>query len=95
MELPKAFWESQKGLLLVGENGKLRFTAKGRKFYTPLLAKYGFSISNVKTIEHFRDVMEVVNAGELDSNTRELMRLLNDPNTTPEEREAIKRVLSL
>jgi len=95
MKLSNDFWQTQKGLLLVSESGALRFTAAGREHYAPLLAKYGFSISNVKTLEQFREVMGPVNAGELEENTKEMHRLLNDPNTTAEERAMIKRVLSL
>lgn len=89
------FWQAHKGLLLVSETGVLRFTAAGRAHYAPLLAKYGFSISNVKTLEQFCKVMEPVNAGELDENTQEMLRLLNDPSTTAEERATIERVLGL
>ena len=62
MKLSDEFWQTQKGLLLVGEDGTLRFTAAGRAHYAPLLAKYGFSISNVKTLEKFREVMEELKA---------------------------------
>lgn len=95
MQLSNDFWATQKGKLLVGETGELRFTAAGREFYAPLLAKYGFSISNVKTLEQFRDVMATVNAGELDENTQKLRRVLEDPNTSEEERAAIRRVLQI
>lgn len=77
------------------ESGTLRFTAAGRAHYAPLLAKHGLSISNVKTIEQFRDVMAPVNAGELDENAKKMRRLLNDPSTTPEERATLERVLSI
>lgn len=95
MKLSEGFWNNQRGLLLVSESGALRFTSAGRAHYAPLLAKYGFSISNVKTIEQFRETMGVINAGELEENAREMMKLLDDPNTTPEERAAIERVLNL
>jgi hypothetical protein len=95
MNLPEQFWETQKGLLLVGEGGTLRFTGRGRAHYAPLFAKHGISISNVKTIDQFRSVMKPVNAAELDANTAELMRIMNDPLTTEEERATIRRVLNI
>lgn len=91
----KDFWRSHKGLVLVSETGDLRFTAAGRAHYAPLLAKYHLSISTVKTLGQFQEVMGPVNAGELDDNTQKLLRMLDDPNTTDDERETIKRILDL
>jgi hypothetical protein len=67
MKLSSDFWNSQKGLVLVGDDGAIRFTRTGRTRYAPLLAKYGFAIENVKTVERFRDVMGYINGGEPDA----------------------------
>ena len=95
MELSPAFWESQKGLLLVTTDGALHFTKAGRAEYAPLLARYGFALDNVTTLDRFREVMEPVNAGELAANTRQFEAYLNDPTLTPEERVIVRRVLGL
>jgi|GEM_PF-4829143 len=95
MELTEEFWKTQRGLLLVGSDGSLRFTAAGRAKYAPRLAKHGFAITNVTTVERFREVMGVVLQRELAENTRQLERLLADPNTTEEERASIRRVLGI
>ena len=94
MDLSKLFWDRQHGLLLVSASGELVFTAAGRAHYAPLLAKHGFSVAKIKRLEQFRDVMSVLDASVLEETAREFMKLLDDPNTTPEERAAIERVLS-
>ena len=95
MNLSNDFWETQKGLVLVGQDGTLRFTAAGRAKYAPLFAKHGFSISNVKTIEQFSQVLKPITAAQLDANTAELVRIMNDPSTSEEERASIQRVLNI
>jgi hypothetical protein len=94
MELSSDFWESQKGLVLIGNDGEIRFTRTGRARYAARFAKYGFALDNVKTVERFREVMGYVIVGELDANTLEFERLLNDPLTTEEERQLIRGVLT-
>ena len=79
--------------MLIGSEGSLRFTAAGRAHYAPLFAKYGFSISNISDKEQFTEALGVVTAGELDENTRELERLLQDPDITDEERSLIGKIL--
>ena len=79
--------------MLIGLDGSLRFTAAGRAHYAPLLTKYGFALENVKTRERFCEVMEEVNAYELDENTCKLEDLFNDPRTNGVERELIRKVL--
>ena len=95
MQLPESFWQAYQGLLIVSESGAVRFTAAGRKQLAPLLAKYRCSISNIKTLQQFCDAMAVVNSGELERNTQEMLQLLEDPRTTPEERALIQKVLDL
>lgn len=95
MNLPEEFWQANRGLLLVDEAGELRFTARGRAHFASLMAKYGFSISNVNNLAQFCEVMGEVNAGELEENERAMRSLLEDPDTTEEERAAIRRVLGL
>lgn len=95
MNLPEQFWQTQRGLVLVGPNGSLRFTSTGKQKYTALLAKYGFDLRSISTLERFRDAFKVVSAGELLSNERELRRLLDDPNTTEGDRQSIRRILEL
>jgi hypothetical protein len=93
MQLSDEFWLTQQYLVLVGNCGSLRFTARGRAHYGPLFARYGFAITNVATYQRFQHVMARVNAGEFEANEREMRRLLCDPNTTEEERALIRRVL--
>jgi hypothetical protein len=94
MELSSDFWNAQKGLMLVGDDGAIRFTRTGRTRYAPLLARYGFALDHVKTVERFREVMSHVNAGELEANTLELEKVLNDPLISAVERELIRRALA-
>jgi hypothetical protein len=93
MNLTAEFWDTQKGLLLIGSDGSLRFTAAGKLRYAPLLAKYGFALQNISSAERFSQVMESVNAGELEENTQTFETLLCDPKTTAEEKALICRVL--
>jgi hypothetical protein len=94
MELSSDFWNAQTGLMLVGNDGAIRFTRTGRTRYAPLLARYGFALDHVKTVERFREVMSHVNVGELEANTLELEKVLNDPLTSEVERELIRRALT-
>lgn len=93
MRLSTEFWDTQLGLMLIGSDGSLRFTATGRARYAPLLAKYGFSISNVTTQNRFIEVMGTVNAGELAENTLKFEEILADRDTSQEERQLINRIL--
>jgi hypothetical protein len=96
------FWNTYKGLLLIC-NATVGFTAVGRKQLKPRMAKFGFTLSNIKTLRRFEDVMAKVNAGEradtfvtdLDANTASLEALLISPQTSPVERAAIRRVLGI
>jgi hypothetical protein len=94
MQISSDFWNAQKGLLLVGDDGAIRFTRTGRAKYAPLLARYGFALDNVKTIQKFEELMSHVSYGELEENTRELEKLMNDPATSDVEREVIRRALA-
>ena len=40
MQISSDFWNAQKGLLLVGDDGAIRFTRTGRAKYVPLLAAF-------------------------------------------------------
>jgi hypothetical protein len=86
MVLSSDFWNAHKGLVLVGDDGAIGFTRTGRARYAPLLAKYGFALDNVKTVERFREVISHVNAGELEANTLELEKVLNDRLTSEAQR---------
>lgn len=94
MKLSNEFWDTQKGLMLIGSDGSLRFTAAGRARYAPILAKYGFSIANATTLNYFIEVMGTANAGELAENTRSFEEILTDPETSQEERELVNRILN-
>jgi hypothetical protein len=94
MQISSDFWNAQKGLMLVGDDGAIRFTRTGRAKYAPLLAKHGFALDNVKTIQKFAELMSNVNYGELEANTRELEQVMNDPTTGEAERELIRRALA-
>jgi hypothetical protein len=94
MQISSDFWNEQKGLLLVGDPGAIRFTRTGRAKYAPLLARYGFALDNVKTIKKFEEHMSHVSYGELEANTRELEKVMNDPATSEVEREVIRRALA-
>lgn len=94
MQISSDFWNAQKGLMLVGDDGAIRFTRTGRAKYAPLLARHGFALDNVKTIEGFVELMGRVNHRELEANTRELEKVMNDPATTEVEREVIRRALA-
>jgi hypothetical protein len=94
LRLSTEFWDAQKGLMLIGSDGSIGFSAAGREHYGPLFAKYGYALQSVTTRERFYSVMQEVTAGELEANTLKFEAMLRDPNTTPEERELIKRVLN-
>lgn len=94
MKLSNEFWDTQKGLMLIGSDGSLRLTAAGWARYAPILAKYGFSIANATTLSRFVEVMGTVNARELDENTRRFEEILADPETSHEERELVNRILN-
>jgi hypothetical protein len=93
MALTEDFWAAYKGLVLVGLDGSVRFTAAGKTRFAPLLAKYGFALQNVLSTEDFCRVIGSVNAGELEENTLAFEKVLTDPATTPAERRLIERVL--
>ena len=95
MKLSKEFWEEQKGLMLIGSGGSLRFTAGGKAHYAPMFAKYGFSISSISSKERLEEIMGWVIAGELDETTRQLEQMLRDPETRKEERDLINQILSI
>jgi hypothetical protein len=94
MEISNDFWNAQKGLVVVGDDGAIRFTRTGRAKYAPLLARYGFALDNLKTVQRFIEIMSHVNVGELEANTRALDKVLNDPATSVVEREVIRRALA-
>lgn len=89
----KEFWEYNQHLLKLDEADRVYFTAEGKRQYRPLLAKWGYALSNIKTREQFRQVMLQVNALELEENTAALREALNDPNTTEEERALVRQLL--
>jgi hypothetical protein len=92
--LSSDFWDAYKGIVLVGNDGAIRFTRAGRARYAPLLAKYGFAIDQVKRVERFRDVIGAVIDGEIEVNTHLLEKALHNPLTSAFEREFIRRVLA-
>ena len=94
MQIPSDFWNAQKGLMLVGDDGTVRFTRTGRAKYAPLFARHGFALDNVKTVERFVELVSWVNHRELEANARELDKVMNDPATTEVEREVIMRALT-
>lgn len=94
MNLSKEFWDTQKGLMLIGANGSLRFTEAGLARYTPMLAKYGFSITNASTVNRFLEVMAKVNSRELAENTQRLEEMLADLETREDERHLICGILN-
>src|SRR5579872_4534100 len=94
MNLSNEFWDIQRGLMLIGSDDSLRFTAAGRARYAAVLDKYGFSIANVTTLTRFVEVMGTVNAGELAENTQRFEEVLADPEASPEERELVNRILN-
>jgi hypothetical protein len=94
MDLSNDFWNAYKGLVLVGDDGTIAFTRMGRKRYAPLFAKYGFALDNVRTVDLFFHVMSRANAEELEANSLEFERVLNDPRTSAVERELIRLALA-
>jgi len=95
MEISSDFWNAEKGLVLVADDGAVRFTRNGRAKYAPLFARHGYALDNVKTVERFVEVMTLVNHCELNANTREFEKLLKDPATSEAEREVIRRALAV
>jgi hypothetical protein len=93
MPLTADFWNAYKGLVLVGSDGTVRFTAAGKTRLAPLLAKYGFALQNVLSTEDFCRVFGRVNAGEIEENTLAFEKVLTDPATSPAERQLIERIL--
>lgn len=95
LNLSPVFWNIHRGLMLIGDDGSVRFTAAGRAKFAPLLARYGFALDNISTVERWVEVYGEVNAREMQSNTTQLEALLSDPSTTDEERDSIRRVLNI
>jgi hypothetical protein len=93
MNFSSEFWNTHKGLVLIGTDGALAFTAAGHARFAARMAKFGFVLQNIKTFERFSEVMSIVSAGELEVNTLALEELLAAPGTSPEERALIRRVL--
>jgi hypothetical protein len=81
-------------MMLVGQDGAVRFTRTGRAKYAPLFARHGFALDNVKTIEGFVELMSWINHLELEANTGELEKVMTDSATTEVEREVIRRALA-
>jgi hypothetical protein len=94
MNISTEFWKYQKGLVLVGSDGEIVFTRAGRTRYASILAKYGFALGNVKSLERFQKVLSDVNAGELEANTIELEKIMDDPLTNEFERDLIRCALT-
>lgn len=96
MKLSKTFWKRFQGKLVVASDGTIAFTEAGRKEFGPLFAKYGIVLASVRTVDAFRKVIrEVVTPGELEANVEVLKSLLKRPETTAQERQAIRRILAL
>ena len=93
MEFSQEFWNAQAHRVILGSDGSLRFTAAGRAHFAPLLARYGFSITNITTAEAFREAMGPVLHGELDQNTRDMEALLEHPDTSDADREVLLKIL--
>lgn len=93
MELSKEFWDTQANRVIVGSDGSLRFTAAGRAHFGPLLARYGYTLEQVTTVETFKSVLEPVLAGELERNTQEMEALLISPDTTEAEQDLLLKIL--
>jgi hypothetical protein len=87
------FWEYNQHLLKLDEQDRVYFTKEGKSYYRPLLAKWGYALSNIKTREQFRQVMLQINALELEENTAALREALDDPATTEEERALVRQLL--
>jgi hypothetical protein len=94
MKISSDFWNVQRGLVLVGDDGAIRFTRTGRAKYAPLLARHGFALDACKTIQRFMDLMSHINHHALRANTRDLENFMNDPATSEFERDLIKRALA-
>jgi len=95
MDISHEFWEDAECRLRVSTGHSRGFTAPGRAHDVPLRPKDRFAITPIGTPTHFGKVLDPETAGELEENTSQFRELLQDPATTPEERELIRRVLGI
>jgi len=95
MNLSKNFWKAFEKLVLVGSDGKIVFTAEGRKKLGSQFAKHGFNLSSIKTVDQFRETMRRVAALDLAKSNHEFEEMLQNPSTSAPDRARIRRVLGL
>jgi len=94
MQIANDFWIAQQRMMLVGDDGAIRFTRTGRAKYAPLLAGMVLRLTTWKTVEGFVEAHESSQPPRARSHTRELEKVMNDPATTEVEREVIRRALA-
>lgn len=92
-DIRQDFWSYNQRLLKLDSDNRVYFTKAGRSEYGPLLARHGFDIQGIRTLEQLRNAMRQVNASELDANTRKLQATLDDPSLADEDRALIRRLL--
>jgi hypothetical protein len=93
MELSSEFWVTQGHRVILGTDGSLRFTAVGREYFAPLLARYGFAINQITSVEAFKEAMGPVISGEVEQNTKVMEALLENPRATDADRQVLLKIL--
>ena len=91
--LRKEFWDINRHLLNVEVSGKLEFTDEGKRQYRPLLARHGFSLANIATLDDLRRVMRDVEALQKAENLMTLRARLHHPTTAAVERAMLAKLV--
>lgn len=91
--LRKEFWDINRHLLNVEVSGKLEFTDEGKRQYRPLLARHGFNLDNITTLDDLRRVMRDVDALLRLESPMALRTRLHHPATTDVERATLAKVV--
>lgn len=93
MELKQEFWDEFGLDLVMDGQGNVVFTQSGRDKYTPLFAKWGYCLANIRTVEDFKRILRRVNARELEENNQKLAACLADPSVPESEKDFIRKLL--
>lgn len=81
--------------VMVRDDGRIAFTARGRKELGVLFARYGISLDRLTTLDEFQRQMRTVNELEAERTERELAQSLRDPAVSEEDKTFIRSMLGL
>jgi len=81
--------------MIVSDDGRIAFTARGRKELSVLFARYGMNLDHMTTLEAFQRQMRTINELEAERTERELAQSLRDPHVSEEDKYFIRSMLGL